>query len=74
MSINRPAEWDTIVDFANTPHTTFEELRKSRPAKEKIQKALDDFLLELRFANCRINQGYLKALGMSESSKSSGQR
>ena len=66
VSINRPAEWDTIVDFANTPHTTFEELRKSRPAKEKIQKALDDFLLELRFANCRINQGYLKALGLGQ--------
>ncbi len=74
VSINRPAEWDTIVNFANTPHTTFEELRKSRPAKEKIQKALDGFLLELRFANCRINQGYLKALGLKESSKSSGQR
>jgi len=64
VSINPPAEWDTIVSFANTPRPTFAELRKSRPAKEKIEKALNGFLRELRFANCRINRGYLKALGL----------
>jgi hypothetical protein len=68
VSINRPAEWDTIVSFANTPHATFEDLRKSRPAKEKIQKALNGLLQEVRFANCKINQGYLKALGLGHAS------
>jgi endoglucanase len=68
VSINRPAEWDAIVSFANTPHTTFEELRKSRPPKEKIQLALTGLLQQVRFANCRINQGYLKALGLGQAS------
>ncbi len=63
-SINRPAEWDTIVNFANGPRTTFEEIRKNRPPKEKVQKALSDYLEQIKFANCRINQGYLKALGL----------
>ena len=63
-SINPPADWDAIVDFANGPRTTFEEIRKHRPAKEKAQKALNDYLERVKLANCRINQGYLKALGL----------
>jgi endoglucanase len=64
VSINSPAEWDTIVGFAESPRITFEDVRKNRPAKEKVQKALNDYLERIKFANCRINQGYLKALGL----------
>ena len=63
-SINTPVDWDAIVTFADSPRTTFEEVRKNRPAKEKVQKALNDYLERIKFANCRINQGYLKALGI----------
>ena len=63
-SINRPAEWETIVTFANGLRTTYEEVRKNRPPKEKAQPALNDYLERIKFANCRINQGYLKALGL----------
>ena len=63
-SINRPVDWDTIINFANGPRTTFEELRKNRPAKEKVQRALTGLLQQVRLANCRINQGYLNALGL----------
>jgi endoglucanase len=64
VSINSPAEWDTITGFAEGPRTTFEEVRKRRPPQEKVQKALSDYLEQIKFANCRINQGYLKALGL----------
>jgi aryl-phospho-beta-D-glucosidase BglC (GH1 family) len=64
VSINRPAEWDTIIGFAEGPRNTFEEMRKHRPPREKVQKALNDYLERIKFANCRINQGYLKALGL----------
>jgi len=64
VSINSPAEWDTIVGFAEGPRITFEDVRKNRPAREKAQKALNDYLERIKFANCRINQGYLKALGL----------
>jgi endoglucanase len=63
-SINRPAEWEAIVTYANGPRTTFEEVRKNRPPRDKAQKALSDYLERIKFANCRINQGYLKALGL----------
>ena len=68
VSINRPAEWETMINFANAPRTTFEELRKIRPAREKIQRGLTGLLQEVRFANCRINRGYLKALGLVNAS------
>ena len=63
-SIPTPADWDAIVGFAEGPRTTFEEVRKHRPPKEKVQKALNDYLERIKFANCRINHGYLKALGL----------
>src|SRR5882724_11457477 len=62
-SVPKPADWDAIIGFAEGPRTTFEEVRKHRPPKEKVQKALNDYLERMKFANCRINDGYLKALG-----------
>ncbi|HEV7747831.1 MAG TPA: glycoside hydrolase family 5 protein [Pyrinomonadaceae bacterium] len=62
VSINAPADWDTIVGFAEGPRTTFEEVRKHRPPKEKVERALSGYLERIKLANCRINQGYLKAL------------
>jgi endoglucanase len=65
-SINRPADWDEIVNFANNPRSTFEEVRKARPAKEKIKNALGAFLENIKLANCRLNRGYLNALGVGQ--------
>jgi len=53
-----------VIAFAEGPRTTFEEVRKLRPPKEKVEKALSDYLERIKFANCRVNQGYLKALGL----------
>jgi aryl-phospho-beta-D-glucosidase BglC (GH1 family) len=63
-SINPPKDWEAIVDYANGPRTTFEDVRKHRLPKEKVQQALNDYLERTKFANCRINQGYLKALAL----------
>jgi hypothetical protein len=64
VSIDSPDDWATIIAFADGPRTTFEEVRKLRPPKVKVQKALNDYLERIKFANCRINRGYLKALGL----------
>jgi len=61
---NPPEDWAAIVGFMEGPRTTFEEVRKHRPPKERVQKALNDYLERIKFGNCRINQGYLKALGL----------
>lgn len=63
-SIKRPEDWDDIVNFSGSPRTGFDEIRKARPPKEKIVKALRDYLENIKFENCQINEGYLKALGV----------
>jgi endoglucanase len=64
VSIVRPADWDAIVAYTKAPRSTFEEIRKARPPREKVAKALADFLENAKFKNCRVNAGYLKALGL----------
>ena len=64
VSIKSPDDWAAVIAFAEGPRTTFEEVRKRRPPKEKVQKALSDYLERMKFANCRVNQGYLRALGL----------
>jgi endoglucanase len=66
-SINAPADWNVIVGFAEGSRTTFEEVRKRRPPIEKARKVLREYLEQVKFANCRVNHGYLKALGLKYS-------
>jgi endoglucanase len=63
-SVKKPEGWDEIVKFTENPRLTFEEIRKARPDKAKIDKALGDYLENIKFANCKINDGYLKSLGL----------
>ncbi|MDT7690613.1 MAG: endoglucanase [Acidobacteriota bacterium] len=63
-SIAKPTDWDAIIAFADNPRTTFEEVRKNRPPKEKTERALAAYLEAIKFSNCNINEGYLKALGL----------
>jgi endoglucanase len=64
VSVGKPEGWDSIVAFADGPRTTFEEVRKSRPPREAVKRALDAYLENIKVENCKVNEGYLKALGL----------
>jgi endoglucanase len=66
LSIIPPADWGKIVEFAKLPPGTAhaEERLKVRPEQEIITRAFADLLESVRAQKCRVNQGYLKALGM----------
>jgi endoglucanase len=64
VSIDKPADWDTVAAFADHPRTTFEDVRKNRPPRDKVERALAAYLESIKFANCKVNEGYLKALGL----------
>ena len=66
VSVTRTPEWDNVVAFAEHPRSTFKEVRDNRPPRQVAAKALDDYLENIRFANCRINEGYLRALALQE--------
>ncbi len=64
VSFPKTKEWDEIIKFAEAPRKNFEEIRKSKPAPEIVKKAFADLLENIKFKNCTINSGYLKALGL----------
>ena len=61
-------EWEEIIKYAETPKKNFEEIRNAKPTKQVIRKALSDFLENIKFKNCTINESYLNALGIKLSS------
>jgi len=66
VSIIPPTDWGKIVEFARLPRGTahVEERLKARPEQETITRAFADLLESVRVRRCRVNEGYLKALGM----------
>ena len=64
VSIERTPEWDDVVAFAEHPRSTYQEIRDNRPPRAVADKALSDYLENIRFEHCTINQGYLRALGL----------
>ncbi len=60
-----PQYYDSIIAYADTARSSFADIRKLRPKDGgQLQKALDGFLENCRFANCIINKEYITALGL----------
>jgi len=66
VSFARPQYWDEIVTYAKLPGGlgSAEQRIAKRPPQEHINAAFNDLLENIQFRNCRVNQGYLKALGL----------
>jgi endoglucanase len=66
VSIIPPADWRKIVEFAKLPRGTghAEERLKARPEQETINRVFDELLESVRLQKCRVNEGYLRALGL----------
>ncbi|MDP9267958.1 MAG: glycoside hydrolase family 5 protein [Acidobacteriota bacterium] len=66
VSIFPPADWGKIVEFAKLPRGTahVEARLKARPDQETITRTFAELLENVRLQKCRVNEGYLKALGM----------
>lgn len=66
LSAAEPKDYGQIIDYAELPRNSFEEIRNNRPPFEKSNELLNDYLKNIRFENCTVNRGYLKALGLTE--------
>jgi endoglucanase len=66
VSIVPPADWAKTVEFAKLPRGTShaEERLKGRPEQAIINRAFSELLENVRLQKSRVNEGYLKALGM----------
>lgn len=64
ITFSVPENYDKVIAFAESPRSSFEQIRKAMPKdREEIKKALYDFINNSRFENCRVNKGYVGALG-----------
>ncbi|MCY1721313.1 hypothetical protein OU798_13240 [Prolixibacteraceae bacterium Z1-6] len=64
VTIPTPENWDKIVEFTEAPRGDFNAIRKARPNQEMVKKAMLDYIGNLKVSKCRINEEYIKAMGM----------
>lgn len=61
--ITRPAGWDSIiVKFAEADRSTFNDIRAARPDQETAKKLLREFIENVKFANCKPQEGYINSM------------
>jgi endoglucanase len=64
VTFDVPANYSQVIEYAEKPRSDFAEIRKAAPAdRAQIKKALYDFINNSKFENCRVNKGYVGALG-----------
>jgi endoglucanase len=63
-NIAQPENWDKIVAFTESPRNGFDEIRKARPDQEMVKKAMLQLVENCRFSNSKVNEGYVKAMGL----------
>lgn len=62
--IEQPENWDKVIEFTQSPRNGFDEIRKARPDQDLMKKTLQQWVENCKFSNCKVNEGYIKAMGM----------
>jgi endoglucanase len=67
VTIPKPVYWDEVVAYASEPGTSAatEQRIVKRPTLEHSRDAFRDLLEKIQVANCRLNSGYVRALGLN---------
>ena len=65
VSIRQPQFWDEVLALAAMPGGTGSAAQRiaKRPSLDHSRHALQSLLENVRFENCRVNAGYIQALG-----------
>ncbi|HUC80814.1 MAG TPA: cellulase family glycosylhydrolase [Flavisolibacter sp.] len=75
VTFARPAAYDSIIHYAESPRKSFADIRKLRPKNmTAIRQALNAYLEQCRFENCTPNAGYIKALGFAENKEADSRK
>lgn len=64
MNIAAPENWELIVAYTEASRNSFDEIRKARPDQEVVKKAMLQLIENSKFVNTKVNEGYVKAMGM----------
>ena len=61
-AVQRPENWELVVDFAEADRSTFAAIRAARPDQGLALQALRDFTEACRFGNCVPQDSYIASL------------
>lgn len=64
VNVAQPENWDKIAEFCESPRSNFDEIRKARPDQELAKNAMLQLLENIKYKNCKVNEGYVKAMGL----------
>ena len=64
VSIRQPEDYDEIIEYADSDRQTFEDIRKNLPDRETVNKAVSEYLNNIKIKNCKVNEEYIRALGL----------
>lgn len=65
VTIPTPENWDVIVEYTKQDRSTFSKIREVRPNPEIVKQAMEELLEGMKFENCKVNRGYIEAMGMT---------
>ena len=65
VSVTPPPHWEEITAYAAARTWDFEANAKIRPSLEHSRAALRGLLENARFARVKVNEGYIRALGLT---------
>jgi endoglucanase len=67
VTFDRPPHWDEVVAYAKVAGNTggMEKKLPQRPSLEHSREAMAGLLKNIRYENTRVNEGYIKALGLA---------
>ena len=65
LRIKVPEKWKLLVEFIKKDRNGFDKIRSARPSQQEVLDALNEFIANMKFENCIINENYIKALGMN---------
>jgi len=67
VAFTPPEHWDAIVKYASERHGVgeAEQQLKLRPSQADATAAFRELLENVKLAKCRVNSGYLRALGLT---------
>ncbi len=62
MNFEEPEHYKLISNYATSDRSSYKMMRENRPDIIKVQKALNEFLINSQYRNNFQNSGYIKAL------------
>ncbi len=65
VTFRLPKGYSAIAQYAETPRGDFQQIREAMPDRSEVARILREYLENCRFPRCTVNEGYLRALGLT---------